>query len=155
MPNNDVEVLDKVLEEASSGRDYTVETEHGEIDFEMGRVTRARRQEFIESLPQEIVEFMNQGADKKKEEHDVDELSSLDDIEDAEPDDAPPGTVMTADAVREMQELIVESLEHDDITAGELRDFMELWSDRQFYATSFLIVAISGEAQGVEGFRTE
>lgn len=152
---DDVEVLNKVLEEESGGKPYIVETRHGTIEYEMRRVSRTRRHEFIETLPDELVSYMQSKADDKRSQMDVDEISSLDDISNAEPDDAPPDTAMTVEAVEEMEDLIVESLTHSKITDGETRDLLELWPDKQFFATSFLILAISSETEGVEGFRTE
>lgn len=152
---DDVDVLNKVLEDESGGKPYVVETKHGEIEFEMHRVSRARRQDFISSLPEELVEYMQEQAQEQRRDRDVTDISSLDDISDAEPDEAPSDAIFTGDAVREMEDLIVESLNHSSITDGEIRDFLDLWSDKQFYATTFLIVGISGESDGVESFRTE
>jgi len=152
---DDVEVLNKVLEEESGGKPYIVETRHGTIEYEMHRVSRTRRHEFIETLPDELVEYMQSKADDKRSQIDMSEISSLDDISAAEPDDAPADTAMTKEAVEEMEDLIVEALHHPSITDGETRDLLELWPDKQFFATSFLILAISSETEGVEGFRTE
>jgi|AntDeeMetageno51_2_1112566.scaffolds.fasta_scaffold00386_11 hypothetical protein len=152
---DDVEVLNKVLEEESGGKPYIIETQHGTIEYELHRVSRTRRHEFIEALPDELVEYMQSKADDKRSQIDTSEISSLDDISSAEPDDAPSDTAMTKEAVEEMEDLIVEALNHDSITDHETRDLLELWPDKQFFATSFLILAISSETEGVEGFRTE
>jgi len=155
MPSDDVEVLDKVFEDAQGGHDYIVETPHGDITWEMHRVSRSRRQEFTNALPDELVNYMQDQADEKRDEHGVDELSSLDDIQEAEPDEAPPTSILGPDDVQRFEDLIVESFDHAKITDGELRDFLELWGDDQFYATGFLVVAISAEAEGVTDFRTD
>lgn len=152
---DDVEVLNKVLEEESGGKPYIVETKHGTITYEMHRVPRTRRHEFIESLPDELVEYMQSKADDTRSQIDTADISSLDDISAAEPDDAPTDTKLTKEAVEEMEDLIVEALEHSQITDRETRDLLEVWPDKQFFATSFLILAISSETEGVEGFRTE
>jgi hypothetical protein len=152
---DDVEVLHKVLEEESSGKPYIVETRHGNIEFEISRVSRTRRHEFIDALPDELVEYMQSQADEQREQADVSEISSLDDISDAEPDDAPTDATLTKEAVEEMEDLIVEAFEHDRITDTELRELLEVWPDEQFFATSFLILAISSETEGVEGFRVD
>lgn len=152
---SDVDVLDKVFEEGTEGYDYTVETKHGTITYEMNRVPRARRQAFVSSLPDKLVDYMSDQEDETKEELDVDELSELEDIERAEPDEAPPMNVLGREEVNEFEELILDSFDHDQITPGETRDFFDYWSDRQFYATAFLIIAISADDDGVTGFRTE
>ncbi|MDS0284676.1 hypothetical protein [Haloarcula onubensis] len=155
MTDSDVEVLNKVLEEESGGKPYIVETRHGTITYEMRRAARQRRHEFIDSLPDELVDYMQSQADEKRDQIDASEISSLDDISEVEPDDAPTDAAMTADAVAAMEEFIVEHLNHSKITDGETRDLLEYWPDKQFFATSFLILAISGETEGIEGFRTE
>jgi len=86
---------------------------------------------------------------------DVDDISSLDDLSKAEPDDAPSDTMLTEESVQEMEEFIVEHLEHSQISNSETRDLMELWPDEQFFATSFLILAVSSESDSVKDFRVE
>jgi len=154
---DDVDVLDKVFENSTDGREYTVETEHGTITYQMNRVPRTRRQDFLSRIPQELVDHMEEQEEQKREELDVDEISELDDIEKAEPDESesPPMSVLDGEDVREFESLILDSFEHGTITPQETRDFFDYWSDRQFYATAFLIVAISADDEGVEGFRTE
>jgi hypothetical protein len=152
---NDVDVLDKVFEEGTSGHDYVVETEHGPITFELHRVSRARRQEFVASLPDELVEFMAEQEQEQERDLDVDDLSDLDEISDAKPDDAPPLSVMGREEVTEFADLIVEALDHPKITDRELREFMDFWSDEMFYATGFIVVSLSAESEGVDSFRTE
>jgi len=153
--DSDVEVLNKVLEDESNTKDYIVETDHGTITFSMERASRTRRHAFIDALPDSLVEFMNEKARDRREDLDVNEISSLDDLSEAEPEDAPSDTEMTEEAVAEMEEFIVEHLQHNQITNSELRDFMEHWPDRQFFATSFLILGISGESGGVADFRLD
>lgn len=154
---DDVEVLNKVLEEESGGKPYIVETTHGTITYEVHRVSRSRRFEFIESLPDELVDAMKEQANDQREKMDVNEISSLDDISKAEPDDddLPDDTAMTKDAVEEMEDLIVEAFSHSQITDRETRDLLDRWPDQQFFATAFLILAISSETEGVQGFRID
>jgi hypothetical protein len=152
---DDVDVLDKVFEEGTSGRDYHVETRHGDLTFELHRVSRARRQEFVSSLPDELVEFMAEQEQETQRDLDVDELGDLDDIDDARPDDAPPMSVMGGAEVDMFGDLIVEALDHPKITDRELREFLDYWSDQMFYATGFLVIALSAESEGVDSFRTE
>jgi len=152
---DDVEVLNKVLEDESGGKDYTVVTKHGEITYEMHRVSRVERQDFIDHLPDELVQYMREKANEKRNEKGVTEISSLDDISEAEPDEAPEDSEIDGDTIERMEDLIVESFQHDQITDRETRDFLEAWPDQQFYATSFLILAISSESEGVETFRVD
>lgn len=154
---DDVDVLDKVFENSTDGREYTVDTEYGSITYQMHRVPRTRRQDFLNSLPDEITEFMENQEEQKREEFDVDELSELDDIEKARPDDSesPPLSVLDGDDIREFEDLILDSFEHESITDQETREFFDHWSDKQFYGTTFLIVGISADDDGVDGFRTE
>lgn len=151
---DDVEVLNKVLEEPEE-KPYIVETKHGTIEYEIVRAARTRRHAFIDSLPDELVEYMQEQADEQKEQMDIDEISSLDDLSKAEPDDAPSDAALTKEAVEEMESFIAEHLDHPQITERETRDLMERWPDEQFFATSFIILAVSSESEGVEGFRLE
>lgn len=151
---SDVEVLNKVLEEPEQ-KPYIVDTKHGTIEFEIVRAARTRRHAFIDSLPDELVEYMNEKASQQRGDLEVDEISDLDDLSEAEPEDAPSDTMLTENAVREMEDFIIEHLTHSQITNSEMRDFMELWPDKQFFATSFLILAVSSETEGVEDFRLE
>jgi|APHM01.1.fsa_nt_gi hypothetical protein len=91
MPRNrdDVEVLDKVLEESTGGREYIVETKHGDITFTMNRVSRVRRQDFLSSLPDALVDAMAKQEDEQTEDLDVEELSDLDEIQDGQPEEVP------------------------------------------------------------------
>ena len=152
--DSDVETLNKVLEEPER-KDYIIDTAHGTITYEIVRASRTRRHGFIDSLPDELTEYMNEKASDTREDLDVDEISGLDDISDAEPDDAPSDAIMTQNAVEEMEDFILEHLDHPQISRVETKDFMEQWPDKQFFATSFLILAISGESEGVEEFRVD
>jgi len=152
---DDVEVLDKILEESNGGRDYIVETEFGEITFTMNRVSRVRRQDFLASLPDSLVDAMAAQEDETTDELDVEELSDLDEIQDAQPDDVPSDAVVGAEEVDEFADLILDSLDHPDITDRELTELMEYWDDQMFYGTAFLVVSYSADTEGVEGFRTE
>lgn len=154
---DDVDVLDKVFENSTDGREYAVDTKHGTITYQMHRVPRTRRQDFLSAIPQEIVDHMEDQEEQKREELDVDEISELDDIEKAEPDESesPAMSVLDGEDVREFESLILDSFDHEKITPQETREFFDYWSDKQFYATAFLIVAISADDDGVEGFRTE
>lgn len=152
---DDVEVLDKVLEESTGGRDYIVETQHGDITFSMSRVSRVRRQEFLSALPDGLVDAMADQEDEQTEDLDVEELSDLDEIQDGQPDDVPSDAVVGPDEVDEFQSLILDSFDHPNITDHELAELMEYWSDEMFYGTAFLIVSFSADTEGVDGFRTE
>lgn len=152
--NSDVEVLNKVLEEPER-KPYIIETKHGTIEYEIRRASRTRRHAFIDALPDELVEYMNEQASEQRDQIDVDDISSLDDLSKAEPDDAPSDTMLTEGSVQEMEEFIVEHLEHSQISNSETRDLMELWPDEQFFATSFLILAVSSESDSVKDFRVE
>jgi|APHM01.1.fsa_nt_gi hypothetical protein len=152
---SDVDVLDKVFEAGTDAYDYVIETAHGTITYDMTRVSRVRRQEFLSALPEDLIEFMQQQENEKQDDLDVEELSDLDRVQDAEPDETPPMSVIGAAEVREFESLILDSLQHPKITENETRELMDRWSDEQFYATAFLIVAISAETSGVESFRTE
>jgi len=154
MPDRDIDVLNKVLEESNDTK-YIVETRHGTIEFEVRRANRSRRFGFIDSLPDELVEHMESQEEDQREQMDVDQFSDLDNLAEAEPDESPSTAIFTKSAVEEMAEFIVEHLVHDDITDHELHDFMERWPDEQFFATSFLILAHSSEADGVKDFRVE
>lgn len=152
---SDVDTLDKVFEEGTDGRDYTIETEHGTIEYELHRVSRARRQEFLNSLPDELIEFMEKQEREKKSEFDVDELSELEDIDQAKPDESPPMNSLGRRHIEEFEDLIIDALDHPQITDRETRDFFDYWSDKMFYTTAFLIIGISADDDGVDGFRTE
>lgn len=154
MPQEDTKVLDSVLNSASDGYPFVVDCgRHGDIEFEMTRVPRQRRQGFIEDLPEELVEYMQDQADER--EQDIADVESMDDISDAAPDDAPSDSMIGKAEVQMMENLIVESFEHPSIVGSELRDLMELWPDKMFYSTTFLILGISGESHGVEGFQID
>lgn len=154
MAEDDVDVLDSVLSDAAGGYDFEIDCgSHGTITYEMTRVPRTRRQEFISNLPDELVEYMMEQADEQDISPET--LESMDSIDEAAPDDAPPASVLGRDEIELMESLILDSLQHDRITSSETEELMNLWPDEMFYAVTFLIVAVSGEGHGVEGFHAD
>ncbi|MDY6779615.1 MAG: hypothetical protein SV760_03515 [Halobacteria archaeon] len=155
---DDVEVFNKVVSDELD-QDYVIETPHGTITYSIVRPDRSRRFEFIESLPDELVEMMMEQDQAQRREANVDEaveqLTDLDDLSEAEPDQEVNPKAMTKDAVDEMEDFIVEHFRHDQLTDRETRELLEYWPDEQFFATSYLILAIAADTEGVSDFRLE
>lgn len=150
------EIQQKVVGKAESGRSYTLVTEHGELEFDMSRVPRQMRQRTLKTLPDALLEQMQEQSDEDAEaDTDLSRFNDLDDLGDARPDDFNPDAILPPESVEAFEDMIVESLSHPSLAEMEIRELVEAFDDQTFYATGYLVLAYSAEASGVKRFRTE
>lgn len=150
------EIQQKVVGDSRTARDYTLVTEYGEITFDLYRAPRTLRQSVLRSLPDALLEQMqDESSEDGETEVDLDDFNNLDDLGEARPDNFDPDAIMPPEAVEKFTELIVESLDHGELADMEIRELVESMGDKEFYATGYLILAYSAEVSGVKRFRTQ
>lgn len=151
-----VEIQQKVLEKRKKGKPYTVVTDFGQIEFKMKRVSRTDKQAAIKALPDALVKQMREQADEEEDtDFDISDLQDMDDLSETNPDEFDPDTIMPPETVDVFEDLIVDALHHGTLSDIEIRELVQAFPDKMFYATAFVVIAHSGESAGVKSFRTQ
>lgn len=151
------QIQQKILQKAKDGKPYTLVSEEGDLEFMMNRVPRTTRQSVLRSLPDALIEQMQDQADEDTEtDFDISDLEDFDDLSESQPDEFDPDAIMPPETVEAFREMIVEALHHDSLADPEIEELFK-WGvpDDIFYATGFLVIAYSADVEGVKRFRTE
>lgn len=157
MTKSDAEIQQELLQDANEGKPLTLVTEAGDLELELTRVSRTTKQAALRSLPDAMLKQMDEKSDEDEDtDFDISDLENLDDLSESNPDEFDPDAVMPPETVEQFYELIEESLQSNTLADVEIRGlFEEAVPDDMFYAICFIIIAYSGEMDGVKRFRTE
>lgn len=141
---DDVDVYERLLDDASTTREFDLETEHGTITVEATKVGRATRNRVQSQLPGGFFEL--------GEEADLDAEAA--DVEDLDLEDVSLADLMLDEAATEAwAEMILESIRHPSLGDSELRDLVENHlSDQDFMGLGSEILEWSAGG-ATDGFR--
>lgn len=142
---DDIDVQQRLLQDAQAGEEWVLRTADGQITFSMGRAPRPLRAEAQDALPEAFVRAVSEAADEAG--------GDLDNIELSETDIDPAAFSLGREAVNALQNVLVAALDHDQLVESEIREIVEVLPDPVFYEAAFEALDAGADTEGVESFR--
>jgi hypothetical protein len=132
---------DRIIRGAKASKTPEVEADSGEtLEHELTPVSRGVRSEVQSYLPEgwfDVAEEVDDPDDVDEEDIDLSEA------------------MLDEDGVEAWTDMLVESIDHDELAPSEIRNQVECWSDKLFYEAGAAVIEMGVDTSGVKSFRIE